>query len=126
MGWLFEWVSSYSNDFNADYHVSFTKEEMALGKVHYNYTMQEFPSEEAPGVSVFYKDADGSVFHTYSAYGRGVESLVGTYMVLDMVPKPKGRDEDQLGFTMEWVRHHDRYGTDEFADSTKPYWPTTA
>jgi predicted dithiol-disulfide oxidoreductase (DUF899 family) len=124
MGWLFEWVSSYSNDFNADYHVSFTKEEMALGKVHYNYTMQEFPSEEAPGVSVFYKDADGSVFHTYSAYGRGVESLVGTYMVLDMVPK--GRDEDQLGFTMEWVRHHDRYGTDEFADSTKPYWPTTA
>ena len=124
MGWLFEWVSSYSNDFNADYHVSFTKEEMALGKVHYNYTMQEFPSEEAPGVSVFYKDADGSVFHTYSAYGRGVESLVGTYMVLDMVPK--GRDEDQLGFTMEWVRHHDRCGTDEFADSTKPYWPTTA
>ena len=124
MGWLFEWVSSYGNDFNADYHVSFTKEEMAQGKVNYNYTLQEFPSEEAPGVSVFYKDADGGVFHTYSAYGRGVESLVGTYMILDMAPK--GRDEDRLGFTMEWVRHHDRYGTDDFADSTKPYWPATA
>jgi predicted dithiol-disulfide oxidoreductase (DUF899 family) len=94
------------------------------GKVNYNYTMQEFPSEEAPGISVFYKDAAGDVFHTYSAYGRGVEQLVGTYMILDLVPK--GRDEDRLGFTMEWVRYHDRYGTDLFADATKPYWPATA
>ena len=115
MGWRFKWVSSYGSDFNPDFHVSFTKDEMAQGKVNYNYTMQEFPSEEAPGISVFYKDADGDVFHTYSTYGRGVEPLVGTYMILDMVPK--GRDEDQLGFTMEWVRHHDRYGTDEFADA---------
>ena len=124
MGWRFKWVSSYGSVFNADFHVSFTKEEMAQGKLDYNYTMQEFPSEEAPGVSVFSKDAAGDVFHTYSTYGRGVEQLVGTYMILDMVPK--GRDEDHLGFTMEWVRHHDRYGTDEFADPSKPYWPETA
>src|SRR4029453_1569528 len=123
MGWRFKWVSSYGSDFNPDFHVSFTKEEFAQGKVNYNYTMQEFPSEEAPGISVFYKDAGGDIFHTYSTYGRGVEQIVGTYMILDMVPK--GRDEDQLGFTMEWVRHHDRYGTDEFADANKPYWPVT-
>ena len=123
MGWRFPWVSSYGSDFNSDFRVSFTKDEMAQGKVNYNYTMQEFPSEEAPGISVFYKDAGGDVFHTYSSYGRGLEQLVGTYMILDMVPK--GRDEDKLGFTMEWVRHHDRYGTDEFADPTKPYWPAT-
>jgi predicted dithiol-disulfide oxidoreductase (DUF899 family) len=123
MGWRFNWVSSYGSNFNADFQASFTKEEMAQGKVNYNYTMQEFPSEEAPGISVFYKDAVGTVFHTYSSYGRGVEQLVGTYMILDMVPK--GRDEDHLGFTMEWVRYHDRYGTDQFADSSKPYWPAT-
>ena len=123
MGWRFTWVSSYGSDFNSDFRVSFTKDEMAQGEVNYNYVMQEFPSEEAPGISVFYKDAGGDVFHTYSSYGRGVEQLVGTYMILDMVPK--GRDEDKLGFTMEWVRHHDRYGTDEFADPTKPYWPAT-
>jgi predicted dithiol-disulfide oxidoreductase (DUF899 family) len=124
MGWRFKWVSSFGTDFNPDFHVSFTEEEMAHGKVNYNYTLQEFPSAEAPGISVFYKDAGGNVYHTYSTYGRGVESLVGTYMILDLVPK--GRDEDDLGFTMEWVRHHDRYGTDEFADATKPYWPETA
>jgi predicted dithiol-disulfide oxidoreductase (DUF899 family) len=123
MGWRFTWVSSYGSDFNSDFRVSFTKDEMAQGKVNYNYAMQEFPSEEAPGISVFYKDTGGDVFHTYSSYGRGLEQLVGTYMILDMVPK--GRDEDKLGFTMEWVRHHDRYGTDEFADPTKPYWPAT-
>ncbi|HWY92940.1 MAG TPA: thioredoxin family protein [Chthoniobacterales bacterium] len=123
MGWRFTWVSSYGSDFNSDFRVSFTKDEMAQGKVNYNYAMQEFPSEEAPGISVFYQDAGGDVFHTYSSYGRGLEQLVGTYMILDMVPK--GRDEDKLGFTMEWVRHHDRYGTDEFADPTKPYWPAT-
>jgi len=124
MGWRFNWVSSYGCDFNPDFGVSFTKDEMAQGKVNYNYTMQEFPSEEAPGISVFYKNAAGDVFHTYSSFGRGLEQLVGTYMILDLVPK--GRDEDSLGFTMEWVRYHDRYGTDEFADPTKPYWPETA
>ena len=123
MGWRFTWVSSFGSDFNPDFHVSFTQDEMAQGKVDYNYTMQQFPSEEAPGLSVFYRDTAGDIFHTYSAYGRGLEQLVGTYMILDMVPK--GRDEDHLDFTMEWVRHHDRYGTDNFADPDKPYWPTT-
>jgi predicted dithiol-disulfide oxidoreductase (DUF899 family) len=124
MGWRFQWVSSHGGDFNADFHVSFTKEEMAQGQVDYNYTLQEFPSEEAPGLSVFYQDADGGVFHTYSTYGRGVEVLMGTYRMLDLVPK--GRDEDHLGFAMEWVRYHDRYGTNQFADADKPYWPETA
>jgi predicted dithiol-disulfide oxidoreductase (DUF899 family) len=124
MGWRFNWVSSYGSDFNADFHVSFTKEEISQGKVNYNYTVQGFPSAEAPGLSVFYKDADGGVFHTYSTYGRGLDPLVGTYTILDLVPK--GRDEDYLDFSMEWVRHHDRYGTDEFLDPDKPYWPKTA
>jgi predicted dithiol-disulfide oxidoreductase (DUF899 family) len=124
MGWRFKWVSSSGGDFNADFHVSFTKEEMAQGKVNYNYTMQEFPSAEAPGLSVFYKDAAGDVFHTYSTYGRGVELLMGTYRILDVVPR--GREEDHLGFPMEWVRYHDRYGAGEFADADKPYWPKTA
>ncbi len=124
MGWRFKWVSSYGSDFNRDFRVSFTTEEKAQGKVNYNYAMQEFPSDEAPGRSVFYRDADGHVFHTYSTYARGLEPLVGTYTILDLVPK--GRDEDQLGFAMEWVRYHDRYGTDEFADANKPYWPESA
>jgi hypothetical protein len=102
MGWRFKWVSSCGGDFNADFHVSFTKEEMAHGKVNYNYTMQEFPSDEGPGLSVFYKDPITSeIFHTYSTYARGLDPLVGTYTILDLVPK--GRDEDHLGFPMEWV-----------------------
>src|SRR5712692_10074451 len=108
MGWRFKWVSSYDNDFNFDYHVSFPNDEVANGKVYYNYGTQEFPSEEAPGVSVFYEDGSGDIFHTYSAYARGLDMLVGAYNYLDLVPK--GRDEDDLGFTMAWVRHHDRYG----------------
>ena len=108
MGWRFKWVSSYDNDFNFDYHVSFPNDEVANGKVYYNYGTQEFPSEEAPGVSVFYEDGSGDIFHTYSAYARGLDMLVGAYNYLDLVPK--GRDEDALAFTMAWVRHHDRYG----------------
>jgi len=124
MGWRFPWVSSYRNDFNRDYHVSFTKEEMAKGKVEYNYDMTTFPSEEAPGISVFYKDASGNIFHTYSAYARGTENTMGTYNYLDWVPK--GRDEDGLPFTMSWVRHHDRYADGRLADADKPYWPANA
>ena len=124
MGWRFNWVSSNQNDFNRDYHVSFTKEEMAKGKVDYNYDLAEFPSEEAPGVSVFYKDKNGDIFHTYSAYARGTESTIGTYNYLDLVPK--GRDEDALAFTMAWIRHHDRYSDGKLADKDKPYWPANA
>src|SRR5262249_37526638 len=98
MGWRFPWVSSFGNDFNHDYHVFFTKEEMASGKVYYNYESQEFPSDEAPGASVFYSDGSGDLFHTYSTYGRGLDMLVGAYNYLDLVPK--GRDEEGLAFTM--------------------------
>ncbi len=108
MGWRFKWVSSYGNDFNFDYHVSFTKDEMAKDKVYYNYEMTEFDSEEAPGTSAFYKDGTGDIFHTYSSYARGLDMLVGAYNYLDLVPK--GRDEEELPWTMAWVRHHDRYG----------------
>ncbi len=124
MGWHFEWVSSDDSGFNHDFHVSFTEEEMASGEVEYNYEMQEFPSTEAPGISVFYKDAKGDIYHTYSSYGRGVEQVMSTYKILDLVPK--GRDEDGLDFPMAWVRYHDKYGTDEFADKDKPYWPEVA
>jgi predicted dithiol-disulfide oxidoreductase (DUF899 family) len=108
MGWRFKWVSSHGNDFNRDYHVSFTPDEMASGKVYYNYEQDTFPSEEAPGASVFYKDDAGDIFHTYSCYARGLDMLVGAYNYLDLVPK--GRDEGELPWTMAWVRHHDRYG----------------
>jgi predicted dithiol-disulfide oxidoreductase (DUF899 family) len=122
MGWRFAWVSSCDNDFNYDYRASFTKEEMAKGKVEYNFDMVEFPSTEAPGISVFYKDSSGNIFHTYSAYARGTENTVNTYNYLDYAPK--GRDEDHLPFTMAWVRHHDRYADGVLADSNKPYWPS--
>jgi predicted dithiol-disulfide oxidoreductase (DUF899 family) len=124
MGWNFPWVSSNQNDFNYDYHVSFTKNEMAAGKVNYNYSMQEFPSEEAPGLSVFYKDGNGEIFHTYSSYGRGLDILLGTYNFLDMTPK--GRDEDGLAFSMAWVRHHDRYEDGYQVDASARYQPPKA
>src|ERR1700726_1110179 len=98
MGWRFNWVSSNANDFNRDYHVVFTKDELASGSVYYNYDMGKFPGEEAPGISVFYKGENGDIFHTYSAYARGTETTIGTYNYLDLVPK--GRDEDALTFTM--------------------------
>ena len=107
MGWHFKWVSSNGNDFNFDYHVSFTKDEMAKGKLDYNYEMQKFGSEEAPGASVFYRDAAGDIFHTYSTYARGLDILIGAYNFLDLVPK--GRDENGPSSGMAWVRHHDRY-----------------
>ncbi|TLD69109.1 DUF899 domain-containing protein [Phragmitibacter flavus] len=117
MGWEFPWVSSFGGDFNGDFRVSFDDEDREQGRVNYNYKLQEFPSAEAPGVSVFCKDAAGDVYHTYSAYGRGVESLMGTYRILDLVPK--GRDEDGLSFSMEWVRYHDRYDLDGGAARAK-------
>jgi len=124
MGWQFAWVSSNGNDFNRDYHVSFTKEEKASGKMYYNYEVTAFPSEEGPGISVFYKDKAGNIFHTYSAYARGTEMTMSTYNYLDYVPK--GRDEDGLPFTMAWIRHHDRYSDGKLADKDRPYWPAAA
>ena len=125
MGWRFPWVSSHGNSFNHDFHVHFTPEERAQGAVDYNYARQPFPSDEAPGASVFYKDsATGEVFHTYSTFGRGLDTMLGTYVLLDLVPK--GRDEDGLPFSMAWVRHHDRYESGALADADKPYWPKVA
>jgi predicted dithiol-disulfide oxidoreductase (DUF899 family) len=106
MGWSFKWMSSYGSDFNFDHHVSFTKEEEAKGKVYYNYETTDFMCDELPGLSVFYKNEEGDILHSYSCYARGLDLLVGTYNFLDLAPK--GRDEDPEP-TMSWVRHHDRY-----------------
>jgi predicted dithiol-disulfide oxidoreductase (DUF899 family) len=119
MVWRFHWVSSFDSDFNYDYHVSFTAEERANGKVHYNYDLVEFPSEEGPGLSVFFKDDSGAVYNTYSSYARGLDILVGAYNFLDFAPK--GRDEEGLAHTMAWVRHHDKYGQGYFVDPAQPY-----
>ncbi|MGH6884672.1 MAG: DUF899 domain-containing protein [Geminicoccales bacterium] len=105
MGWQFKWVSSHGSDFNYDFHVSFTPEEKAKDEVTYNYATQPFEWDELPGISVFYKNDAGEVFHTYSTYRRGVEVMMGTYNLLDLTPK--GRDEEDG--PMKWVRHHDRY-----------------
>ena len=107
MGWKFKWVSSHGSDFNEDFHVSFPEEKSGNGKVLYNYQLQDSMGEEMPGASVFYKDRKGGIFHTYSAYARGLDILVGAYNFLDLVPK--GRDEDKLPWSMAWVKHHDRY-----------------
>jgi predicted dithiol-disulfide oxidoreductase (DUF899 family) len=106
MGWRFNWVSSYGSDFNYDFGVSFTPDQMTKGKIDYNFGDCPLVGKEWPGVSVFCKDDLGDVFHTYSTYGRGVEVMMGTYRLLDLTPK--GRDE-QAGRNMAWVRHHDRY-----------------
>ncbi len=116
MGWRFKWASSFGSDFNCDYQVSVSPQEKTSGKVLYNYEIiEDFPSEERPGASVFYKNEAGEVFHTYSTYGRGLDILIGAYNFLDLAPK--GRDEDGLAWSMAWVRHHDRY--DDAAVDTK-------
>lgn len=107
MGWKFKWASSNGTDFNYDFHVSFTPEEKQRNEVTYNFGKQPYEHDELPGISVFYKDDVGDVFHTYSAYRRGVEAMMGTYNMLELVPK--GRDEQDDEYGMKWVRHHDRY-----------------
>jgi predicted dithiol-disulfide oxidoreductase (DUF899 family) len=106
MGWRFKWFSSSGSDFNFDYHVSFTTDDEKKNEAYYNYEMGEFRMDELPGLSVFYKDENGDVFHTYSTYARGLDSLVGAYSLLDLVPK--GRSENPES-TMDWVRRHDQY-----------------
>ncbi len=122
MGWQFKWLSSHGNSFNYDFRVSFTPEEVAKGEINYNYGKWPLTGEEWPGVSVFWKDDVGDVFHTYSTYGRGVEVMMGTYRLLDLTPK--GRAERDVVHKMEWVRHHDRYEPDspvKAASSTGSY-----
>ena len=105
MGWGFPWLSSAGSDFNFDYRVSFTEHELAAGKVDYNYRLNPFSMSEAPGASVFFKDGEGRIFHTYSTYARGLDMLNIAYHYMDLVPK--GRDEDSQG--QFWVRRRDEY-----------------
>lgn len=121
MGWNFKWVSSNANTFNYDYHVSATEEDIARDKIYYNYGTHNVGVEELPGFSVFYKDGAGVIFHTYSCYARGGDMLIGAYNFLDLTPK--GRNEDDLTFSMAWVRHHDRYKDDYVVDPTVGYTP---
>jgi len=114
MGWRFPWVSSHGSDFNFDFHVSFTKEDIESGLINYNYKKQEAHSSEMGGISVFYKDENGKVFHTYSTFARGDEMLDGTLMYLDLTPlgrqeyweQPAGRANSKAS---AWWRHHDKY-----------------
>ena len=108
-GWRFKWLSSLGNDFNFDYQVSFSADDLAKGAVTYNYARRENTMAELPGISVFCRDDSGSVFHTYSCYARGLDMLNGAYHLLDLVPK--GRDEAGLPYPMAWVRIRDEYGT---------------
>jgi predicted dithiol-disulfide oxidoreductase (DUF899 family) len=120
MGWRFKWVSSFGSDFNSDFNVSFTKEQIARGEAHYNYRTGPVPLEDLSGRSVFYKDANGEVFHTYSSFARGGDIMLGTYNLLDIAPK--GRNETGPNHNLtDWVRHHDRYGHGGFVDRTGRY-----
>jgi predicted dithiol-disulfide oxidoreductase (DUF899 family) len=107
-GWTFKWVSSGGNDFNYDFAVSFPPEAQARGEVDYNYARHQGAMSDYPGISVFYRDAAGAVFHTYSCYARGVEVVNAGYAWLDLVPK--GRDEDGLPYKQAWVRERAKYG----------------
>ncbi len=107
MGWRFNWVSSLGCDFTRDFGAHFTPEEVAEGRAEYNYRTGKFPSEEAPGISVFFKAENADIFHTYSCYARGLDMMNGAYHFLDLVPR--GRDEADLSFTMAWLRRHDQY-----------------
>jgi len=117
MGWNFPWVSSLESDFNFDYHVSFHAKDLVTGKVYYNYRETDASIEELSGMSVFYKDEKGDIYHTYSTYGRGNEEVLGTYMWLDITPK--GRNETGPNHNLsDWVRHHDRYDAKGHVDAT--------
>jgi predicted dithiol-disulfide oxidoreductase (DUF899 family) len=107
MGWQVKWLSSFRNDFNHDYHVTSTPEEQQSGQANYNYTIAPGSGSERPGLSVFYRDDDGIIYHTYSAYARGIDGVNAAYQVLDLVPK--GRDEKGLAYSMEWLERHDSY-----------------
>jgi predicted dithiol-disulfide oxidoreductase (DUF899 family) len=107
MGWNFPWFSSHGSDFNFDYQVSVRPEDLPKGVAYYNYKVQPSNASEEVGISVFYRDESGEVFHTYSCYSRGVDMLNGAYHFLDLVPK--GRDEDEFRFPMAWLRRHDQY-----------------
>jgi predicted dithiol-disulfide oxidoreductase (DUF899 family) len=105
MGWSFPWYSSVGSDFNFDYRVSFSPEELAAGEADYNYRTDPISGSEAPGVSVFYRDDDGRIYHTYSAYARGLDMLNLGYQYMDLVPKGRGEAEG----SMRWLHRRDEY-----------------
>jgi predicted dithiol-disulfide oxidoreductase (DUF899 family) len=113
MGWTFPWVSAAHTDFSHDYGVSFTDEELADDSTVYNFNRKPYPIRELPGLSVFYKDACGDIYHTYSTFARGLENFLTAYQYMDVTPK--GRDEAQT-HGMGWLRHHDRYDAPNFVD----------
>ncbi|MGH7241990.1 MAG: DUF899 domain-containing protein [Phycisphaerales bacterium] len=110
MGWTFPWVSAANTDFSHDYAVSFTDQELASDKTVYNFNRKPYPIRELPGLSVFFKDTNGDIYHTYSSFARGLEDFLTAYRYIDITPK--GRDEDGKG--MFWLRHHDRYDDTNF------------
>lgn len=118
MGWRFPWVSSAASDFNFDYNVSFTPEEMASGEVTYNFRRDKAVSNELSGMSVFINNAAGEVFHTYSTFGRGGEEVLTSYMLLDLTPKGRNEGEGPNANLTAWVRHHDSYGAGGHVDHT--------
>jgi len=107
MGWTFPWLSSANTDFNHDYAVSFTPDEIKSGTKIYNFGTSSFGVEEAPGISVFYRDENGAIFHTYSCFARGLDMMNAAYHYLDLTPL--GRHEEGLSYPMEWLRLRDRY-----------------
>ena len=108
MGWNFRWLSSQGSDFNRDYHVSFSKDELDDGDVGYNFKDQKLEGTEYPGMSVFVRTDDGGIAHSYSCYARGLDIIIGAYQILDLTPL--GRNEGGLPFPMAWIRRHDEYG----------------
>jgi len=114
MGWKFPWASSEGSDFNCDFHVSFTKDQIAKGNATYNFEPYTGDMEDLHGTSVFIKDKDGTVYHTYSAYARGDERSLGTYMWLDITPN--GRNEGEGGNLTNWVKRHDQYEAAQAAE----------
>lgn len=117
LGWTFKWASSLDNNFNFDFDVSYTQEQQSQNEIDYNYERIPFFTTEGPGISVFFKDEDGTIFHTYSCFARGLEDFLGIYRFLDIVPK--GRDEEKLAYGMEWVKLRDKYGDDSVGDQWK-------
>jgi predicted dithiol-disulfide oxidoreductase (DUF899 family) len=120
MGWEVKWVSSYGSDFNYDYHVSFKPDEVAKGYAYYNYQMQKINGEEFSGRSVFCKDSNGDVFHTYSSFARGGEDMLTTYRLLDVVSMGRNETGPRHNLT-DWVRHHDRYDAGGLVDAIGRY-----
>lgn len=120
MGWRMRWVSSFGSDFNYDYHVSFREDEVAAGRIYYNFREQPWATEDLPGISVFFRDEAGEVFHTYSCYARGNENVLGAYKLLDLTPLGRNENGPTFGFA-DWARHHDRYDAGGHVDRSGRY-----